>query len=127
MTTITFDHQFVYSGNKVVVRVRPVRARLHSHIEMVVDTGAGISILDRGFAAALGLEVRHGRHVVIDVANGQSADGFVHDVEVEVLGRQLTIPVAICPHWKMQNLLGMNGFLDQLVIAFDHANHRIYY
>jgi hypothetical protein len=34
--------------------------------------------------------------------------------------------MVICGQWKTANLLGMRGFFDQFVVAFDHAHKRIY-
>lgn len=60
------------------------------------------------------------------VANKDSQPAWIHPVEIEFFGRPLTIEAAFCPAWDMKNLLGMRGFFDQVVIAFDHAEQRLY-
>jgi hypothetical protein len=70
--------------------------------------------------------VREGELVELEAANRDSAPAWVHPVEIDVLGRRLTIQAAICPDWDTKNLLGMRGFLDQMVVAFDHAQRRLY-
>jgi hypothetical protein len=93
---------------------------------MILDTGAEISILNRDLIRILGLQVHEGQPVELEVANRASAQAWVHPVEIEFLDRRLTIQAAICPDWDTKNYLGMRGFFDQLVIAFDHAQRRVY-
>jgi len=40
----------------------------------------------------------------------------------------MTIPVSFCPSWPTgtPNLLGMEGFFDQLLIALEHREKKIY-
>jgi hypothetical protein len=67
-----------------------------------------------------------GAPATLTVANADTAAGWVHDIEIDLLGRRLVIPVVFCPDWNMRNLLGMRGFMDQLTFAVDHRAHRLY-
>jgi hypothetical protein len=124
--TLDFARELTYTGNKVLVRVRLVGARQRHRIEMALDTGSELSILNRRFIGAVGLDVTAGEPITLMVANGEFTQAWVHPVEIEVFGERMTIEAAFCPDWNTQNLLGMRGFTDQFVVAFDHAHKRIY-
>ena len=127
MTTIAFDRDIIYVGHKAIASVRLVEARDPILLEMVLDTGAAISLLNRYFIAELGLALHDGEPIELIVANGDSAPAWIHSIVVDVFGRRLTLDTAICPSWDTKNLLGMRGFSDQMVVAFDHGNRTIHF
>jgi hypothetical protein len=124
--TLTFASEIEYTGAKVYLPVQLVAVRRLHRIEMVLDTGSEISLLNRRFVAPLGLDLTAGESISRRVASGEIAQAWIHPVEIEVLGRGMTTEAAFCPDWDTQNLLGMRGFFDQMVIAFEHAQRRIY-
>jgi len=127
MRTITFENEHRYDGNKALVLVRLPQARLHTRVEMVLDSGAEISLLNRQFIRTLNLTIEDGEPIDLMVANKDVARAYIHPVEIDFIDRRLTIQAAICPDWDTQNLLGMQGFFEQMVVAFDHAERRIYF
>ena len=128
MRAFTFRDEFTYRGHKATTLVELVRpwVRTVLKVEMSLDTGAEISVLNRMFLRQLRLNVTDGSSATLTVANGDTAQAYIHPVEIRFLGRQMTVQVAICPDWDTENLLGMQGFFDQMVVAFDHAQWRIY-
>ncbi len=126
MTVLSFERAVRYSGHKAYVSVVLTHAYLGSRVDMVLDTGAEISLLNRQFIAPLDLTVTDGEAITLIVANGDVAQAWIHSVTVDVFDRRLVVPMAICPEWDTQNLLGMRGFFDQMVVAFDHANRTIH-
>ena len=127
MTTFTLEDEHHYSDNKAVALVRLLAARPRTRVEMVLDTGAEVSLLNRQFLAPLRLTAADGERIDLMVANKEFTRGYIHHVDIEFFGRRLTIPAAICPDWDTANLLGMRGFFDQMVVAFDHANRTIHF
>ena len=127
MKSFQFENEHAYHDDKALVSVRLLGTRIPTWVQMTIDTGAEISVLNRSLASQLRLKVEEGRSVGLKVANGDIAAAYVHEVAIDFVGRRLTIPVLICPEWDTENLLGMRGFLDQMVIAFDHAQKRIYF
>jgi predicted aspartyl protease len=128
MRSFSFDGEFEYEGHKVVVPVSVLMDNgVTVDIEAVLDTGASISILSRTVAKRIGLTIETGEPLDIMAVSGDVTTAFIHNVDINFRGRRLAIRAAVCPDWKTRNFLGMNGFLDQLVVAFDHAQHRIYY
>ena len=127
MTTLTLNSEHHYKGDKVVVRVRLLQPRITTRVDMTLDTGAEVSVLNRDLVGPLGLTIEDGDSITVMVANGEVAQAWIHPIDIEFLGRRLTIPVAICPEWDTQNLLGMRGFFDQMIVAFDHANRTIHF
>jgi predicted aspartyl protease len=126
-TSLEFQHQATYVGHKVVVTATLVETPDRLLVNMILDTGAEVSLLNRGYLDELPIVLHDGEPIHIIVANGEQAPAWIHPVAIEFLGRPLTIEAAICPDWDTQNLLGMRGFFDQFVVAFDHANHRVYF
>ena len=126
MTTVSFNSQHSYTGHSIMVDVRLLDSALPYTIQAVLDTGAVISTFDEQIAATIRIsDVTTGTPRDYFAADGQKATGYIHVVRVEVWGKTLPIPVAFVPGWKA-NLLGMQGFLEQLIFGLDHAR-RAYY
>ena len=126
MTALQFNDDYFYTGDKILIRAVLPQAELVS-VQMTLDTGASVSTLHHSLLAALGLaDVTSGRHGTLLVANGESAPCWLHQVEIELLGKRIRIDAAFCPSWDLRNLLGMSGFMNQLVFAVDHANHSLH-
>jgi predicted aspartyl protease len=127
MSTLTFPDEHRYDGHKVLVWIQVLGRSIELKLEVVLDTGAAISVLNRDLVRVLNLNVESGEAIDLMVANKQATRAYVHLIDIEFLGRRLTIPAAICPDWDTQNLLGMRGFFDQMIVAFDHANRTIHF
>ena len=127
MTTIEFSSELTYAGDKATVSAVLLRTPVQVAAEMILDTGAAISLLNRRFAVPMGLSITDGEPITLMVANGEVERAWIHRLTVDVLGRRLIVPVAICTDWDTQNLFGMRGFFDQIVVAFDHANRTIHF
>ena len=128
MRTITFQREHAYDGDKIVL---PATLILPSGIEMeiyaVVDTGAELTVLNRRLAPGLRIDLYAGEPITLGVVSGHISTAYRHDVRMRVLGEERTIRAAFCPDWDTDNFLGMQGFFDQMVVAFDHAERRIYF
>lgn len=126
MSSIDFEREHTYSEDKIVLPVRIARAPLFE-LRMVLDTGATVSTMGMSMLSVLGItSVETGRFGSITTANGEEAPCWIHRVDIELLDRPLTIDVAFTPTWRVRNLLGMRGFMDQLVFAVDHHARRLY-
>ncbi len=127
MTNIEFDLEYAYSGDEIVVAVSLPSAPDAPPFEMLLDTGSSFSTLHHDLLPLLGIDdLGAGTAATIVVAGGQLERCWIHAVEIELLGRRMTIQAAFCPAWDMMNLLGMHGFMDQLTFAVDHRAHRLY-
>ncbi|MBI5290053.1 MAG: retroviral-like aspartic protease family protein [Chloroflexi bacterium] len=126
MTTLDFDDEYAYRGDKIILDVR-IPAAPRVPVRMTLDTGASASTLNHTFLDVLGInDVTTGRAGSLVVANGAIASCWIHDVEPIVFGRTLRVEAAFAPGWDQRNLLGMRGFMDQLTFAVDHRAHRLY-
>lgn len=117
----------------VTVEVHPPTG-VYFEIKALLDTGASISHFDRALWPQLGVaDIKAG--IPTDVSSASQGAtptpdvGYIHDIDVRVLGRALKIPVVLCPTWPegTPNLLGMEGFFDHWRFAFDHSTRRVYY
>ena len=128
MRSFSFQSEHTYAGDKVVIPVSLIRpAGVELAIEMIVDSGAEVSLLSRNLIRPLRLNVEDGRPIELMVANGDVARAYIHPVEISISGRRLTVEAAVCPDWDTRNFLGMRGFFDQMAVAFDHANRTIHF
>lgn len=131
-TTITFPQEFGYPGESRPSLTIEVVPPTGSTIELpvILDTGASVSKFDHAQAARMGVtDIRNSSRIIRPrTASNQIGVGYVHDVEIVFLGRTLTIPIAFCPDWPAggDNLLGMMGFFEHAVFAFDHAKRMVY-
>lgn len=133
---LSFTDRHVYPVGEhrilVPVKIRP-SSGIDFEITALLDSGAEISVFSRALLPHLGIAdvTVGGLDTEMTSLNqvGTSEGGYIHDVEVGIFGRTLTIPVAICPTWPdgIQNVLGMEGFFDRWHFAFDHDMRRLYY
>lgn len=128
---LNFDDIYPYSGHSIEVRIHIVPPVGVPFLQNAwIDTGAGITFLDNQLLPSLGVtDVTTGVYRAVTAANGGLGDGYIHDVNLDIWGRRLTIPALFCPAWSpgTPNLLGMEGFLDKLRIGLAHRQNRLYY
>ena len=111
------------------IRIRPPSGPTFA-VRAVLDTGAAISYFDRALLPSLGItDVTTGKSIDLRAANGQKSTGYVHSISIEFVGHVMTIPAAFCPDWPegTVNLLGMEGFFEQLRAAFEHGDRKFYH
>jgi hypothetical protein len=129
MIALSFDQELSY-GDTHVVSV-PIRVEnLPYLIDAILDTGASVSTFDRALLPDLHIsDVRTGIEIDLMAANNQRGKGYLHPLQIEILGNRLSVPVAFSPDWPegTKNLLGMRGFFEQALVAFEHQRRRLYY
>ncbi|MCH8919209.1 MAG: retroviral-like aspartic protease [Chloroflexi bacterium] len=130
--TIAFSQEFAYPGQRrasLIIEVVPPTGATFE-LRVVLDTGASISKFDHALAARMGItNIRETSRIIQPRAvDNASTVGYVHPVTINFLGRQLTIPIVFCPDWPAggDNLLGMEGFFEHGIFAFEHARQRVY-
>ena len=130
--TIEFPQEFGYPGEarpSLTIEVVPPSGSTYE-VPVILDTGAAISKFDHARAARMGVtDVRDTQRIIQPrTASNQVGVGYVHDVEIVFLGRTLTIPITFCPDWPAggDNLLGMEGFFEHAIFAFDHVKRLVY-
>jgi predicted aspartyl protease len=127
LTSLDFDVEYAYNDDEIVIGVLMPSSRGGTRADLVLDTGTNFSTLHHSLLRSLGIfDVTTGRQATISLAGGQSATCWLHPIVMEIFGTRLTVDVAFCSEWEMKNLLGMRGFMDQVVFAVDHARHRLY-
>lgn len=124
MPTISYSSVESYTGHAIWVPV--ILHGLTSATTLaVLDTGASISVFNQGFAQAIGITDLHsGTSRVMGSASGAPDTAYIHVVSIEVWGRKLPVPIAFGT-WNY-NLLGMQGFFEQLGFGLDHGARRYY-
>ena len=130
MITLSFDEEWPYANGSHTITV-PIRVEnLPYWVPAILDTGASVTYLDNALLPHLHIaDVRAGPSIPVTVANGEQGTAFLHSLRIEVFNRQLSIQAAFCPDWPpgTKNLLGMRGFFEQILVAFDHGIRRLYY
>jgi len=132
MIQLHFAHQHIYSSAdhtvNVPIRIRPSGTPPFAE-RAILDTGAAISRFDKSILARLGIsDMKSGVPKKVYVADNTEYQGYIHEVDIEFLGRPMRIPAVFCDDWdRVNNLLGMEGFFQQMLAAFDHARRRFYF
>lgn len=112
----------------IPIRIRPNGANPFAE-RAILDTGAAISRFDKSILSKLGItDITSGVPKKVFVADNTDYQGYIHQVKIEFLGRPMRIPAVFCAEWDgVANLLGMEGFFQQMLAAFDHARRRFYF
>lgn len=94
------------------------RDRRWRDIEVLVDSGAALTLLKRSFGDWIGLNVPSGRPFRLRGIAPPAVETFVHELRVRVGGHEMTVPVAIALDDGPPNVLGRAGVFERLVIEF---------
>lgn len=131
MTSLEFLHERRYGGDdEIDVVLRIFVGDLPVSVNAILDTGAMNSIFAIWWAPHLGVtDVKSGRPFPVKTADNRESTAYLHDLDVEFFGQRMTVPVGFVPDWTdaTDNLLGMNGFFDQLLFGLDHQHRRFYF
>ena len=110
MTTLSFDLEQSYGDEGIFIAVGLLADASGSVVEMKLDTGAAISTMHHSYLELLGIDdIASGASATLFLANGDGRPAWIHPVRINFFGVPLTIDVAFCPEWSMENLLGMRG------------------
>jgi predicted aspartyl protease len=130
MKFLGFPHEIRYPAGdqNAYVNLRFPDAKVPFSLRLLLDTGAGVTVLDRKLAKHLNVpKITSSRETVdFTLADKSSVRGYIHPIRVEFLGKPLTIDVAFVPTKEMSSLIGMRGFFDKMQVAFDHAARRVH-
>jgi predicted aspartyl protease len=132
MINLKFAEEYRYPSAHEIVSV-PIRIRppgsLPFEQRAVLDTGAAVSRFDKSILSRAGItDITAGEPMKAYTADNTEYQCYVHLIEIEFMGHVMTIPAAFCDDWdKVQNLLGMRGFFEQMLAAFDHARRKFYF
>ncbi|MEK9154380.1 MAG: hypothetical protein AAB798_02825 [Patescibacteria group bacterium] len=90
--------------------------------EVLVDSGADICIFDGGIGDILGIDVESGEQKLVGGIAGQSAQYYLHDVEIEVGGWPYKIRAGFLRNVAggfNYGVVGQTGFFEFFVVKFD--------
>src|SRR6266516_7704998 len=105
-----------------VIPVRVAASDQWIDYEVLVDSGADISIFDAELAERLGINLESGEHATIFGATGSAQDVYIHPVELTVGPRTFGARVAFMSTSQPYRLPGQQGFFSQFLVAFDQPN-----
>jgi hypothetical protein len=91
--------------------------------DVLVDSGADMTMLHAGLATQLGLDVTTMQQDTMQGVGGSTTTFLpATPIFVQLCGRWVRIPVAF-EHGRQPNLLGRAGAFDALIFAFVHGQH----
>ena len=93
-------------------------------IEVVVDSGAAVTLLKRSFGDFLGIDVMRGRPLSLSGIAGSAVETRVHEMRVRLGHIEMGIPVAIATDDRPPNLLGRVGVFDRLRVEFSGGRRQ---
>jgi hypothetical protein len=88
-------------------------------IEVIVDSGAVVTLLKRSFGDWVGLNVPSGKPIRLSGITPPGVEAFVHDLAVRIADHEMTVPVAVASDDAPPNLLGRIGTFERLMIELD--------
>ena len=101
----------------------PERSRIaFAHI----DTGAEYCCFDGSRAPLLGLDLLRGRRMRLMTASGFPADIYLHEVELEFLGKRISAMVGFSTHVLRRELVGRFGFLEHLQLGVRERHEMVF-
>lgn len=104
------------------VPLLPVRLHYNGqHVDVLslIDTGAADCLFDHEVAEALGIDMKSGVEKVYYGIGGQSVTGYIHELQMQVLGfnEWIDIEAGFIEELPI-SLLGQSGFFDYYQVTF---------
>ena len=128
MYTLSFKTKYIFDNRQdgVAVPVALKFAKLALPLLAKIDTGADHCIFERGYAEALGIDVETGDRKNFRTVAG-SFVAFGHELIMEILDQELLAVVFFYAEpEKTKNVLGRNGFLNQIRLALIDHDSAVY-
>lgn len=91
---------------------------------LLIDSGATISALPASDASILGVTAEEGAPMRIVGIDGKPIEGWRHEIEVEVAGKVLRMPVVFLKNKETPRILGREGMFDQFTLIFQENKNR---
>lgn len=95
--------------------------------EVLVDSGADISIFDAQIAEILGIDLKTGKEQKVAGLTGFSESHYLHQVTIAVGGWRYKIEAGFLPNIGRfgYGVVGQKGFFDIFVVKFDLIREEI--
>ena len=96
--------------------------------EVLVDSGADLCIFDAEIGELIDIDIVTGRRELVGGIAGQTAEYFIHSVEIEVGGWPYKIEAGFLPRVAGDfnyGVVGQRGFFDIFVVKFDRIKEEI--
>lgn len=91
----------------------------------LVDSGATVSVLREDVAEQLGLVIEDGKETYLGGIGGR-IKGYVHKLEVEVVGKKFLCPIVFSREYTVSfNLLGREAFFKRFRIIFEEKKNYL--
>lgn len=96
--------------------------------EVLVDSGADLCIFDAEIGEIIGIDIESGRRDVVSGIAGQTADYFIHPVDIEIGGWPYKIEAGFLKRVAggfNYGVVGQWGIFDIFVVKFDFLKEEI--
>lgn len=108
-----------------VIPLRLYSGRNFVDSSALIDSGATISIFRPEMAERLGIKIDKGREVYLTGVGGR-IKGFLHQLKVEIGGKQFLCPVIFSYEFTVSfSLLGREEFFKRFRIVFEEKNRIV--
>ena len=117
---------------KTLRPVIPIKVKKGSkkiNYQVLVDSGADMSIFDEELGEFIGLNVRSGKPHEVFGVGGKASIYYLHKIKIEVGGWEYEIEAGFMPNVAGRvmpyGLVGQKGFFDNFIIKFDLLKEEI--
>ena len=117
---------------KTLRPVIPIKVKKGSkkiNYQVLVDSGADMSIFDEELGEFIGLNVRSGKAHEVFGVGGKASIYYLHKIKIEVGGWEYEIEAGFMPNVAGRvmpyGLVGQKGFFDNFIIKFDLLKEEI--
>lgn len=96
--------------------------------EVLIDSGADLCIFDAEIGELIDINIESGRRDVVGGIAGQTAEYFIHPIEIEVGGWSYKIEAGFLQRAAggfNYGVVGQRGFFDIFVVKFDLIKEEI--
>lgn len=96
-------------------------------VTMLIDSGADISVLSRGYGELFGHNVEKGRPIRLKSIQGTFLQAYIHNMEMLVGEQAVAVEVAISKEDDIRNVMGRKSLFDLFEIHFKNKKQETWF
>jgi len=129
MTELFFPYKYMQTETFGEVKIPVAKIFLQGKqeetaVDVIVDTGAVVSIFPKSLCDILGLDFEKGQLSYVKTATGESIQIRVHNLNIRISNRKFRVRVAFTAIENVPYILGRLDILDKIEMKFGRQGTR---
>lgn len=124
---LSFPYKYIDGRYRPFIPIKLEGPRDSIQLEVLVDSGADICMVDADLGRAIGLTIEEGEPFELGGVTGTTQMGYIHTVTITVGRSSFRTKAGFMDNMRdgSYGMVGQKGFFDRFAIKFDYAEKKI--